>query len=111
MGIDHDGVYRKSVLLEDRREVTEETPGEGGGSIALVFYMNQEIGFLALEPRLHEDVRPIFRAVQKIGEQFLGKKFDGLTVDLRGEPGKKRSRNSKKNVVSSSLKSRSWSVF
>ena len=50
-----------------------------------MFHVNQEIRILALEPGLHKDVRPIFRAVQKIGEQFLGKKFYGLTVDLRGE--------------------------
>jgi hypothetical protein len=75
-----------------------------------VFHVNQEISILALEPRLYEDVRLIFRAVQKIGEQFLGKKFDGLTFYLRGEPGEEEIQELKKNVVSSSLKSRSWST-
>ena len=73
--VDDDGVDRQIVVLEDRREVAEETPREVARSRTLVFDVNDKAGFTPLEAGFGEDVGAIDLAVKEADDLLLVEEF------------------------------------
>ncbi len=82
MGKNDDRVDGQSVVAMEQGEVLEHAPIEVGVEFGLVFDVDDEVGVLASEFGLDDEVGAEGFAVGEVGEEFEGEEFDRSTIEV-----------------------------